>query len=122
MCRFSGVQTHARISSSPDFIFMMTKPDAAVEELFHKKENKHKQRSKDLEIQRLNFVLPYICGLGAFKSQKLLFARAFWRKVFPWLCSSILGLSADLHSVFLSCVNPEVLMCIYFTSRDGNAV
>lgn len=47
---------------NPEFLFMVTKADATVEEAFHK--NKHKQKSKDLEIQRLDYVLPCMCGPG----------------------------------------------------------
>lgn len=46
----------------PEFLLVMTKQDAVVEEAFY--ENKNKQESKDLEIQRLNFVLLSIYGPG----------------------------------------------------------
>lgn len=77
-CRFSGMQTHARITSSPDFLFMMTKPDAAPEEAFH--ENKHLQESKDLKIQILNFVLPSICDPGSFHVPKVASCKGFLEK------------------------------------------
>lgn len=50
------------MQGKPHPLFMMAKPEAAVEEAFH--ENKHKQKSKDLEIQSLNFVLPCMCDPG----------------------------------------------------------
>lgn len=121
MCKFSGMQVHARTSSSPEFLHMVTKPDAAVEENFH--ENKHMQESNDLEMQRSDFVLPCICvALGrAFESRQLLLARAFWRKDFSWIYTCDLSLSAGLHNVFSSPVKPEVQLCIYFACKDGNS-
>lgn len=103
------------MQGKPHPLFMMTKPDAAVGEAFH--ENKHKQKSKDLEIQSLIFFAMYMWLWKDFPCPSSCFLQGLFGER---ICTCVLGLSAALPPVLPSCVDPEVQMCIYFASRDGN--